>query len=287
MFCFRRGTSSLPVYALFVSGLFGQAAPQTPPATQPPAAQPPATQPPATTPAKPAQTGSPNVSTDLKKRAYVRLFSAGVTLSVLAQPPLQDGGFGEEKTNYLQTSSTVAGGYRIGYGGMVQVRLPGKFAVAGSLLFHKSQHASVTDTYTGTDNPNTPLDDRIHTTVEESSIVNYWDYTVMLRRYTKDHDAPGHRAFFGGGFNFRDIHNIRTTRETTLGATTTPDTVPIVPTRDMGRGIMGTVGAQFTDDFGVKLVPEFRYTRWLSPNFDSGSTTARKNQFEAIVSITF
>jgi hypothetical protein len=41
------------------------------------------------------------------------------------------------------------------------------------------------------------------------------------------------------------------------------------------------------DDFGVKLVPEFRYTRWIQPTFDTLSTFSRKNQFEAIVSITF
>jgi hypothetical protein len=109
----------------------------------------------------------------------------------------------------------------------------------------------------------------------------------MLRRYTKDHEAPGHRAFFGGGFNFRDARKIRTERETTLGATTTPDNKPIVPTRSLSRGITGSVGAQFVDDFGVKLVPEFRYTRWLQPTFDDRSTQSRRNQFEAIVSITF
>jgi hypothetical protein len=282
MSCFRRGISSLPVHALiFAAGLYGQAAPQT----QPPV---PATPVPATpAPAKPAQTGSPSVSTDLKKRAYVKRFSVGVTLSVLGQVPILNGGFEEERSGYLQLATTGAGGYRIGYGGNVQLRLPRKFAILGSFLVHKSGHGSTIDTYVGTDNPNTPLDDRTHTTIDESSIVNYWDYTFLLRRYTKDHDAPGHRAFFGGGFNFRDIRHIRTERETTLGATTTPDTAPIVPTRDMGRGITGAVGAQFVDDFGVKLVPEFRYTRWISPNFDSGSTKSRKNQFEAIVSITF
>jgi hypothetical protein len=55
----------------------------------------------------------------------------------------------------------------------------------------------------------------------------------------------------------------------------------------MGRGLTGGIGAQFVDDFGVKLVPEFRYTRWIQPTFDTLSTFSRKNQFEAIVSITF
>jgi hypothetical protein len=265
MSCFRRGLTSLSVQALLVAGLYGQA-PE---------------------PAKPSQSGSSSVSTDLKKRTYVRLFSAGATLSVLAQTPLQNGSFGESRTAYLREAITGAGWYRVGWGGMAQVRLPRKFAAVGSLLLHKSGHGSTIDTWIGIDNPNTPLDDRQHTTVEESSIVNYWDYAFMLRRYTKDHEAPGHRAFFGVGFNFRDVRKIRTERETTLGATTTADTKPIVPTRDIGRGIVGSVGAQFVDDFGVRLVPEFRYTRWMQPNFNDQSTLSRRNQFEAIVSITF
>lgn len=269
MSCFRRGLSSLPVPALLIAGLYGQAAPPTP------------------APAKPAQTGSPSVSTDLKRRAFVKPVSVGATLSVLGQVPMTNGEFFDSKTAFLETATTGVGGYRIGWGGNVQVRLPGKFAVAGSLLLHKSAHGSTIDTYVGTDNPNTPLDDRLHTTIEESSIVNYWDYTFLLRRYTKDHFAPGHRAFYGGGFNFRDVRKVRSERETTLGATTTSDTKPIVPTRDMGRGITGSVGAQFMDDFGVKLVPEFRFTRWLQPAFDTKSQLSRKNQFEAIVSITF
>jgi len=275
MYSFRRGFSSLPFHVALVAGLYGQAAPQTPPA---------ATTPPA---AKPSQTGSTSVSTDLKKRSYVKPISAGLTLSVLGQVPMLNGGYSEQKTNFILNSTTGAGGYRIGWGGNVQVRLPNKFAITGSLLVHKSGHGSTIDTYEGIDNPNTPLDDRAHKTIDESSIVNYWDYTLMLRRYTKDHQAPGHRAFFGGGINFRDIRKIRSERETTLGATTTPDTKPIIPTRDIGKGLTGAVGAQFVDDFGVKLVPEFRYTRWMQPNFNSQSTLSRKNQFEAIVSITF
>lgn len=273
MFCSRRGLASITVQALLVAGLYGQAAPQATP--------------PAAAPAKPQQTGSASVTTDLKKRSWVRLISVGATLSVLAQSPIGNGSFLEDRTGFHEEATTTGGGYRIGWGGNVQVRLPHRFAVAASLLLHKSAHSTVDDTYVGTDNPNTPLDDRVHTTVEESSIVNYWDYAFMLRRYSKDHDAPGHRAFFGGGFNFRDVRKVRSTRETTLGANTVADSAPVVPTRAIGRGIMGSVGAQFVDDFGVKLVPEFRYTRWLQPAFDAKSALSRKNQFEAIVSITF
>lgn len=271
MSCIRRGLSSLPLAVLLILPAHGQDAPK-----------------PTDSPAP--QTSGTNAAPDtlLKKRTWVKPFSFGVSLAVLGQAPIQPGSsFTEPRTNYTIDSITGAGGYRIGWGGQAQVRLPNKFAFAGSVLLHKSAHGSTTDTYDGIDNPNTPLDDRIHTTIEESSIVNYWDYAFMLRRYTKDHEEAGHRAFFGVGFNFRDVRKIRTSRETTIGADTIADTKPVVPDRDMGRGIVGAIGAQFMDDFGFKIVPEFRFTRWLQPTFSSGSVMSRKNQFEAIVSITF
>lgn len=272
----RRGLSSLPVQAILVAGLYGQAA-QTP---EPAKAE----------PAKPSAAQSPNVprseSTDLKKKSYVKPFSVGVTLAVLGQVPIQEGGFSDGSATQTRDSITGPGGYRIGFGANAQVRLPRKFAVVGSIIQHKSSHSSTLDQYDGIDNPNTPLDDRKHTTIDETSIVKYWDYTFMLRRYTKDHKAAGHRAFFEGGMNFRNVRNIRTERETTI-VDTVADTKPIVPSRTMGRGLTGGIGAQFVDDFGVKLVPEFRYTRWIQPTFDTLSTFSRKNQFEAIVSITF
>lgn len=278
----RRGISSLPVQALlvpalWVTGLHGQAAP--PQGT-------PAPQAPPTGVSSSVQTAK-GESTDLKKKNYVKIFSGGVTLSVLGQIPISNGGYSETRTNFTLDAGTAAEGYRIGFGGMVQVRLPKKFAFAVSVLQHKSGHSTTVDQYEGVDNPNTPLDDRIHTTIAESSVVKYWDYTFLVRRYTKSHQMPGPRAFFEGGINLRDVRNVRTTRETTVGATITEDTIPVVPARGMSRGFVGGVGAQFIDDFGIKLVPEFRYTRWIQQSFDSLSTQSRKNQFEAIVSITF
>ncbi|MBI2684962.1 MAG: hypothetical protein HYX27_01500 [Acidobacteria bacterium] len=279
MSSFRRGLTSLPVQAILAAGLYGQAVPQIPAPTAPPAStgQTPA-------PAKPATQAVDD--TMLKRKSYVRPFSAGVMLSVLGQIPIQDGGFSDALTNQTRDASTTARGYRIGYGVTGQVRLPRKFAFSVSVAQHKSGHSSTLDQYDGVDNPNTPLDDRKHTTIEESSIVKYWDYTFVLRRYTKDHTAPGHRAFFEGGLNMRNVKSVRSTRETTI-TETVADSVPVVPANKVARGLVGGVGAQFVDDFGVKLVPEFRYTRWLQPSFDALSTMSRKNQFEAIVSITF
>jgi hypothetical protein len=159
--------------------------------------------------------------------------------------------------------------------------------VAGSFLIHRSFHKTTSDSYSGIDNPNTPLDDRIRTTINSESNVRYWDYALLFRRYGKNHNVAGHRWFVEGGPSFRRVYKISTTRQTTVGAVETNDTLPIAPDRRVARGLTGGVGAQFVDDFGVRLVPEFRFTRWNQVNFDNQGLTSRKNQFEAIVSITF
>ena len=41
------------------------------------------------------------------------------------------------------------------------------------------------------------------------------------------------------------------------------------------------------DEFGIKVVPEFRYTRWVNPIFENLTTNTERNQIEAAISLTF
>ena len=44
---------------------------------------------------------------------------------------------------------------------------------------------------------------------------------------------------------------------------------------------------QFVDEFGIHVVPEVRYTRWINPTFDNLTTSSQRNQVEAAISLTF
>jgi hypothetical protein len=44
---------------------------------------------------------------------------------------------------------------------------------------------------------------------------------------------------------------------------------------------------RFVDDFGVKLTPELRYTRWLGATFNSDSTRSRRDEIVIGIALTF
>ena len=46
-------------------------------------------------------------------------------------------------------------------------------------------------------------------------------------------------------------------------------------------------GGQLIDQFGIRVTPSVRYTRWLGESFNSFSTISKRNQIEAIITIGF
>ena len=50
---------------------------------------------------------------------------------------------------------------------------------------------------------------------------------------------------------------------------------------------MAGAGVQVADAFGIKVVPEVRYTRWMSPIFDALTTHTQQNEVAAGFSIVF
>ena len=46
-------------------------------------------------------------------------------------------------------------------------------------------------------------------------------------------------------------------------------------------------GIQLVDEFGIHVVPEVRYTRWVDPIFHNLTTRTNDNQVEADISLTF
>jgi hypothetical protein len=47
------------------------------------------------------------------------------------------------------------------------------------------------------------------------------------------------------------------------------------------------MGVHAVDPFGIRVVPEVRYTRWMGETWNMLSTKTSRNQIEAIISIGF
>jgi hypothetical protein len=52
-------------------------------------------------------------------------------------------------------------------------------------------------------------------------------------------------------------------------------------------GFTAGIGGQFIDDFGIRAIPEVRYTRWISQPFEGIHGNTRVNQVEVVLTFAF
>ncbi len=269
--------------AVLLSGIALYAQYQNPPATAPPASAPPA--------AAQAPLAQKPAPVTLKSHAYVRRVSAGATLSVLILPVVKLG-----TVNTITLSpvadilyNSVGVEQRLGWGGQAQAAVTERFAVNVGFLLRRAGYQMNADILEGTDNPNTPQDDRIHTVKNEDTRAKFFDFPVVVRYYGKDRHTAGARWFLEGGAALRHVSKIKTSIDTTVGTgdTVCCDTTPARPARRTIRGFVGGFGVQLIDPVGVRVVPEVRYTRWAGRSFDAFSTRTELNQVEVMISLTF
>jgi hypothetical protein len=221
----------------------------------------------------------------------VRRFSAGATLSVLVLD------LHKARTSNVVTASpavdslynTTDASRRIGFGVTAQVRVTDRFAVNASLFRRSTGYKMTSDIYEGVDNPNTSADERRHTIRNEDTRARLFDLPVVVRYYAKDYQMSGPRVFFEGGVTLRRVSSIRTAIDTTVGTGDLQccDNTPATPAKRTVRGFVAGLGVQLIDPYGVRVVPEVRFTRWMGRTFDAFSTATERNQIEGMISLTF
>jgi hypothetical protein len=248
--------------------------------------------PPNESPATTSTSQSNNTSSSTDQKTYVRRFSAGATLSVLGFPLVPGA------TNTVTNSSTVDTMYqttgassRIGYGVIGQVVLTDHFAIAIEGIvrrFGYQMSTTVTTTVPA-------VVSGVVTTVTTSTILHedtrarLIDVPAMLRYYAHSRHDPGAHWFFEGGGAWRKPESIRTSTDFTNASSVLSccTNTPTAPAHPNSYGIVAGVGVQLTDAFGVRVVPEVRYTRWMNPVFHAFTTSTQQNEVAAGFSITF
>jgi hypothetical protein len=201
-------------------------------------------------------------------------------------------------TNTVTNSSTVntmyqtkAASSRFGYGLTAQVAVTDRFAVAFAGILRRVGYTF--DTTVTTSKPT--VIGGVVTTVttstntHEDTRANLIDIPATVRFYSRSRHEPGARWFVEGGAAWRKTDSIRTSMSSSdansvLSCCTT---TPIQPAHNSVFGIVAGAGVQVMDAFGIKVIPEVRYTRWMSPVFHSFTTNTQQNEVTAGFSITF
>ena len=250
-----------------------------------------ATQPPANPSTTSTSQGS-STSSATKQGNYVRRFSAGATLSVVGFNLISGG------TNTVTNSSsmntmyqTTSASSRIGYGGIAQVALTDHFAVAIGGLLRKIGYQFNTTVTTTTPAVVSGVVTEVTTStiLHEDTRARLIDIPGVVRFYAHSRHEPGPHWFFEGGGAWRKVDSIRTSTDFTNASSVLSccTSTPATPAHSSVFGIVAGGGVQVIDAFGVRIVPEIRYTRWMNPVFHAFTTNTQQNEIAAGFSITF
>ena len=243
-----------------------------------------------------SQSTGTSSSTDKPHASFVRRISVGATLSVSGLSLL--GGGTSSSTTTVNAATTVAtdittsgASSRIGYGLTAQAAITDHFALAvGGYLRRMGYTSSTQLTTTVT----TFINGAQQTTTTITSTNNdvrtrLIDVPAMLRYYGKGRHIPGPRWFLEGGGAYRDVENIRSSQYTVDNSgniTCCTSNVVQAPHKN-AKGLVVGAGAQFIDPFGIRVIPEVRYVRWLGPIFDDATTHTKRNEVEATLTLSF
>ncbi len=247
----------------------------------------PQTPPPASTPSS----GSSSSSSAPAPKAE-RRFSGGVTLSVLGLSLIPGATTTVNNTSEISTQyQTKGASERIGYGLTIQARITDHFYVDLSGLVRRIGYQLTTTVATTTTAILNGTSYPVTTTTEthEDTRSRLIDVPLVLRYYGTGKRPRSPRWFLEAGGSWRLANDIRTSIDTTdaSGVNTCCTYTPTVPDHRSGIGMVAGAGIQLMDEFGIKVTPEVRYTRWIDQVFDNLSTHTQRNQVEADISLTF
>jgi hypothetical protein len=142
-------------------------------------------------------------------------------------------------------------------------------------------------------NATTSLNDPLTTMTYDRTRANYFDFPLLARYHVSKYHLLHSPVFIEAGGTMRYVDQITssTTVNTTVNSALVSTCCSEVPDRPDHRIVYGpTVGLGLRlqpDEFGVRITPEIRYTRWLESTFSSGPTKSNHDQAEVLISITF
>jgi hypothetical protein len=198
-------------------------------------------------------------------------------------------------SNTVTTSTTLSTAYttkgasqRIGYGITGQVVITNHFAVTAGALLHRIGYQFTTAVTTGTPTFSGGITFAT-TSTHEDTRARLIEIPFLVRYYGKSRHEKGARWFVEGGGAWREVNNIKTSIDATdaNGSVTCCTSTPAQPAHHNSRGFAAGAGLQLIDPVGIRVVPEVRYTHWVSPIFNNQTTHMQANQVEACLSLTF
>ena len=224
-------------------------------------------------------------------------FSAGLRLGILATGQISEGesttSVGTDPIQWFSTT-TESEANRFLWGGTVQVRPTSKIGVNVDFLRRGFDFVNTDVSESQEDEDATILFERSDVYTTKGS---YWEIPLTGRYYfARVEDGP--ELFLSGGVALRRVTGASTILETTTredlealedDETFTPveeEIDALVANRSTWGAVAG-IGLRNTDDFGIHLELEARYTQWFEKSVEVGLANSAGNQIDVMLGLTF
>jgi hypothetical protein len=190
-------------------------------------------------------------------------------------------------TPYDWSFNTSSKSPMLSIGPSFEFQLNNKTTITAEVLFDRLRYQKVTDVYSGRDDPTTPNDERLRTTITEQTKARLWDVPLIVHRGGFRESGVLSHLFVLGGVSGRIASAIRTQNDISYSdGTKANNTNPAQASKTTLLGAVAGIGFRFIDDFNIKVTPEIRYTRWMGGTFANTSTQSPRNQLEIGVAFT-
>jgi hypothetical protein len=231
-----------------------------------------------------AQSYSSSARQEEEQPRFLKRFSVGVRASILTMDLLSSAtNTATPNAETVVAQTLTPANLRLGGGVTVEYAASRRVLVSVDLLYHYFSYSADTTT-----NVSLPDGTSQITDVSEGLHARYYDLPIVFRYATLPARTASARVFLGVGPDFRTISDIRTATTTTnADGSQVFDYTPRVPQNRVTYGVVAVAGFRVKDDFGIKVTPEVRYTRWLSSLFDGWPAQQRRNELQVVIGLTF
>jgi hypothetical protein len=223
----------------------------------------------------------------LQDPSRMRRFYVGVKLGYDVFQSVKDGSVTTQSTDtnpQTYYSSGGTGTHKPGTAGaFVQVRLYHRYFLDVEGLISKAGYNTTATTESVVINGATNV-----TYVDSGTRFKYIDIPVLIRWYNKGNRTGRYRFFANGGVTARETKSIRSEQQTYVNtANVVYSYIPDVPNATRVLGATVGAGLRATDDFGIKVEPEVRYTRWRSRPFTNAADASRADELQISLSFSY
>jgi hypothetical protein len=188
--------------------------------------------------------------------------------------------------DYNYTGSTDSP--KVAVGPAVEFRFTRHLSIGTDLVIHRADYKEVTEIRSGKKDPNSSTDDRLVTTITQTTTASYWDLPVLARYYGLWSGGFKSHLYAVGGLTYRRVGRVRTGNEfSNADGTTDYHEKAAVPSRTKLYGPTVGVGLRVIDDFHIKITPEARFTHWSGNAFQGQTYRSVPNELKVGIGVTF